>query len=237
MKLHLHNILFGYKEPLITHPLCVTFHSGTFNVLYGNNGCGKTTLIKTIARLLNPLGGKIYFEDVDAFKIDRVSFSCKIAFLFTSRPFLMNHTVYDLIALGRLPYTAWNGKLSSTDIDIILHYANILHLQDILKKSAHSISDGQLQKTLIARTLAQQTAIIVMDEPLSYLDYGSKKDILEILKSIAYEEKKTLILSSHDIHLSQLYADNVLLLHQKKWTFQPAQQIISDTLFQDFLNT
>lgn len=236
MSLQLQNLHFGFQHPLLDAPLNIQFHTSHLYVIFGNNGCGKTSFIKTIARLHQPLSGKILYEKKDILQIDEQPFAQTFAFLLTARPFLMHHTLFDIIALGRIPYAGWNGKLSSYDYEIILHYAQLFQIKTILEKPAHQVSDGQLQKALIAKTLAQQTPILILDEPLSYLDYGTKKYLLNILKTIAHTENKLIVLSSHDVTMSTEFADAILLIHQKKYLFDTVPNIQKHPLFHQFLN-
>ena len=236
MSLQCQDLYFGFQYPLLDTPLNVQFHTSNLYVIFGNNGCGKTSFIKTIARLYKALSGKILYEKIDIFQMNKQSFAKTLSFLLTTRPFLMHHTIFDIIALGRIPYSEWHGKLSSSDHEIILHYAQLFQIEPILEKPAHQVSDGQLQKALIAKTLAQQTPILILDEPLSYLDYGTKKYLLRVLKTIAHKENKLIVLSSHDVTMSTEFADAILLIHQKKYAFDTAQNIQQYPLFHQFLN-
>lgn len=234
MYLEFKHLNIGYKHPLTDFPIDIKITAPQLCVLFGNNGCGKTTLIKTIAKLIQPISGKIIFNEKDIFEINNTLFSKQFAFLFISPTFLMNHTVLDIIALGRIPYLEWTGKLTATDKKIIHQYAEILGIEDILLQPAHEISDGQFQKTLIAKILVQQTPVLILDEPLTHLDYGTKIHILNILKNIAQSEKKIILMSSHDIHLCKDMADSIFLIHQKKYLFESSQKILSESIFQNF---
>lgn len=236
MLLELENLMIGYHYPLLEIPVNLHFQPSEINLLIGNNGCGKTTLIKTIAKLHKPLNGNVKYNHQDIHKISDTDYPKYFSFLFTTKPFLMNHTVFDIIALGRIPYLEWNGKLSTTDIEIIHYYAELLNIQELLNKPADKISDGQLQKTLIGKTLSQQSPVIILDEPLAFLDYSSKKTILQTLRNIAINENKIILLSTHDIHLSINFADKILFIHQKQWLYETTDKIHSSILFNDFID-
>ncbi len=234
MSIFLENLLIGYHYSLLENPFSIHIQTSEMIVLYGNNGCGKTTLLKTIARLCKPLKGDIKYNHQSIFDISRQTFPKYFAFLFTTKPFLMNHTLFDIVALGCSPYLAWNGQLTQANKEIIHYYSKLLGIEDILFQQADTVSDGQLQKALIAKTLVQQTPVIILDEPLSYLDHSSKKIILKVLKNIAKQENKIILLSSHDIHLSQKVADKILLIHQKQWIYDSFEKVSSHQLFNDF---
>ncbi len=237
MALVFQNFLFGYQNALLNSPLNIVLNPSEFVFLFGNNGSGKTSFIKTIAHLISPLSGHITFQNQDILKWNEKKRAQHFAFLFTKRPFLMQHTVFDLMALGRTPYLNHKGELTLIDKEIIHRYALALNIQDILNTPAQKISDGQLQKVLISKTLAQQTPVIILDEPLSFLDYGTKKNVLETLKKIAVAERKIILMTSHDIHLCLPYADKVLLFHKKEWEYTSAQNTSNTNLFIDFLNS
>jgi len=231
------NFSFGYKYPLINKTINVDIPPSSLTVLFGNNGSGKTCLIKTLARLNKPLSGDVFYNQRPIQELDASYFSRHFAFLMTVRPFLMNHTIMDIIALGRIPYLRWDAQLNEEDIKVIEYYAHYFNLKDILSKPANEVSDGQLQKALIVRTLVQQTNVVILDEPLSFLDYGTKKLVIKKLKQIAREENKIVILSAHDIHLCLEYVDAVFLIHQKDWAYNDKDKITSSEVFENFLNT
>lgn len=236
MALIFNNIGFGYHQSLMKNGLNITISPGNFVLLLGNNGTGKTTLIKTIARLIPPLQGSIAYDSKNIFNISLHEFSKTISFLFTKKPFLMHHTVQDIVALGRMPYLPWHAQLTSHDKKIIYHYSEIMGITEILNMPANEISDGQLQKALIAKLLVQQTPVLILDEPLSYLDFKTKKQILIMLQKIAHHENKTVIVSSHDVQLSLEYADYILLLHNYQWVYQTKSKVFSEELFNQYFN-
>lgn len=236
MQLAFENLRIGYQDPLLETPFTLCLDPSTITLLIGNNGCGKTTLIKTIARLCPPLSGNINYNQQNIRHISDHDYPRYFSFLFTMRPFLMQHTIMDVIALGRSPYMKWNAKLSPADVEIIQHYAEILGIQHLLHQPADKVSDGQLQKALIAKTLVQQSPIIVLDEPLSFLDYSSKKIILQTLKDIASKERKMVVLSTHDIHLSMNYADKVIFMHQRQWIYNTTEDMLMNEVFRNFID-
>jgi len=230
------NFSFGYNYPLINRTINIDIQPSSLIALFGNNGCGKTCLIKTLARLNKPLSGDIFYNQQSILEWDTPYFSRHFAFLLTNRPFLMNHTIKDIIALGRIPYLRWDAQLNENDIKLIEYYADYFNFKEILNKPANEVSDGQLQKALIVRTLVQRTNVVILDEPLSFLDYGTKKLVIKKLQQIAREENKIIILSAHDVHLCLEYVDAVFLIHQKDWLYCDKNKITSSELFKDFLN-
>ncbi len=236
MTLCLQNLSVGYTAQPLSPPINLSIDEGQFIVLYGNNGCGKTTLIKTLSGLHNAISGNLILDTENLFLLSKTTLAKRISVLLTKRPFLMNHTVFDIIALGRIPYLNWKGDINESNKNIILKYAELMNVSDLLQKQAAEISDGQLQKVLIAKTLCQETPIIILDEPLIFLDYSAKKFLLQQLKSFSIKEKKIILISSHDVNMCNLYADSCLLMHQQKWTFISVAELQNNLLYQQFIN-
>jgi iron complex transport system ATP-binding protein len=167
--------------------------------LVGPNGKGKSTLLKTMAGLLPPMKGKIYFGDKPLPELHRSERARLISYVGTAHEVNRSLKVRDLVALGRYPYTDIFGKLSDDDADMV-HRAMVdtktLHLRDALMGE---ISDGECQRALIARSLAQNTPIILLDEPTAYLDIGNKFEMVELMRRLARTRNKTIIFSSHDL--------------------------------------
>lgn len=178
---------------------------GEFVVLIGANGTGKSTWLQS---LVHPAGTTNDFtiDSTKASSFSQLEIAKQIAFIDNRFSGLDNLTVNEYISLGRFPYTGISGRLSEEDKAIVKEVAQILKIEHLLEKSTTGLSDGERQKCGIAKALVQETPIILLDEPTSFLDYPSKQDLFHNLKEIVERQHKLVIVSTHDIDLSLEYA-------------------------------
>lgn len=202
------------KQTSVFKGLNASFQSGSLIGLIGDNGVGKSTLLKTLTGYLKPLHGSVLIQGEN---LESLSFGQKaslISIVTTEKIGGFNLTVYDVVALGRTPYLSMFGKLMPDDIAIIERSLERLGLASLKDTLMEELSDGQRQKVMIAKSLAQETPIILLDEPTAFLDYTSKHKLFEDLKVLSLEEKKLIIVSSHDIDLMQKYMTKALYLKE-----------------------
>jgi iron complex transport system ATP-binding protein len=181
-------------------------------VLLGRNGTGKSTLLRTLAGLLPPVSGELKLRDKDMRDYSLKEKSSLISFVSTEKPDIANMTVFNLVALGRYSYTNWLGSLSDNDKQIVCNAMKMAGISHLENENINEISDGELQRVMIARTLAQDTPIIILDEPVAFLDLPNKFEILLLLRNLAWNEKKTVILSAHDLDIAIRLADMLWIL-------------------------
>ena len=186
--------------------------TGELIILLGVNGIGKSTLLKTLCGLVAPLSGHIYYGQKDIFETAPNDRAKMISGVFTGRDFDPFISVKEFITLGRYPYTNWLGSLTDIDKEKIAQALHILGLAHLADKKVHQISDGERQKTLIAKALAQDTPVIIMDEPTAFLDYKNKAELLDTIRRLAAEQNKTVIISTHDISSSLPYSYTAFLI-------------------------
>lgn len=239
MVLQLLNTQIGYTTTVpddsssgsksLTFPIInSTLHEGEFVSLVGRNGCGKSTLLRTLAGMQPTLGGEItYFgKSLDAYSLRERARLLSIVTPATSPDPSM--TVFDLVALGRSPYTGFWGSLSSEDRSLIAESLETVGMSDYVNRLASKLSDGERQKVLIAKALAQQTPVILLDEPTSFLDYPSKISTMRILRDLAHNHHKTILLSTHDLEQATKFSDTIWLLDkQSGLTVGTPSQLIS----------
>ncbi len=207
------NLTIGYKntrggEPtIIQRNLSFSLHAGEMVCMLGPNGCGKSTLLRTLAGLQ---------DDVRCTKDNVRCTKDKIALVLTERLSMENTTVHDVVALGRYPYTSFLDGLSQEDEQII---TNSLEQVGIDAEAMHTFynahSDGEKQRILIAKALAQQTPIILLDEPTAHLDLPHRILILRLLRRLAHEQGKTILISTHELELALSLSDRILLMFPK----------------------
>lgn len=192
--------------------LAASLYSGELTCLIGANGCGKSTLLRTLTAFLSPLSGQIKIEGKKLADYTRDELSRQIGVVLTDKVEVRDLQVYDLVAMGRMPYTGFWGRLSRQDHLLVEEAIDLVGIRSLVHRSVHSLSDGEMQKTLIAKTLAQGTPFIFLDEPTAFLDYPSKVELFLLLRRLARERQKTIFLSTHDLDLVLQMADRLWLL-------------------------
>lgn len=201
---------------------------GELTCLVGRNGTGKSTFLRTIAGLQAPIGGRVEVtpprpsqgEGVGENSISIHSLSANerakmIGVVLTQKPDVQNMTVEEVVGLGRTPYTGFFGTLSKADRAIVAEAMEQVGIMPLAQRNIQMLSDGERQKVMIAKALAQQTPVILLDEPTAFLDYPSKVEMMKMLRQMAKEMDKTIVLSTHDIELAAKIATRFLLLSEK----------------------
>ncbi len=193
--------------------LSATAMAGTLTCLIGRNGSGKSTLLRTIARLQPRLAGSILIGTDDIQSMPRDVFARRLSIVLTKRPDAENLTVGELVALGRAPYTGFWGRLSNTDRQAVDRALRLTGIAGMTSRHISSLSDGECQKAMIAKSLAQDTPVILLDEPSAFLDYPGKVELVRLLARLAHDEGKTILLSTHDLDTALATADRLWLMH------------------------
>jgi len=217
MKLmHTQSLTIGYTEgrtnKVLQENINLSLASGEIISLMGQNGVGKTTFIKTLSGLHKGISGSVLHQDRLIDEFSKSALAKQISVVLTEKPFAAHLSVIELIALGRHPYSNWLGRLSTSDkqaIDVAMNQTNINYLA---RKKLYQLSDGQFQKVMIARALAQETDLIILDEPTAHLDLSNKIEIMLLLKSIAGNGKGVLI-ATHDLQVSLQLSDRLWLFN------------------------
>jgi iron complex transport system ATP-binding protein len=222
---------------IICKDITLQLERGKLITLVGANGIGKSTLLRTLTGIQKPLHGKVTLHGKEIQQYKANTLAQEMSLVLTEKLQTENISVYELIALGRQPYTNWLGKLTSQDeikIKEAIEQTQIAHLCD---KKVIEVSDGQLQKALIARALAQDTSIIVLDEPTTHLDLFHKVAVFKLLKKLSNETGKCIVLSTHDIDMAiQISDEMIVITEQNVVQDQPCNLIskgIFDTIFKD----
>lgn len=197
----------------------------------GVNGSGKSTLLKTLSNILPPLSGNILLNEASIDDIDQKQLSNLVSLVLTNESISKNMSILELVALGRHPYTNWLGTLSNSDKKQVLKAIEQVGMLDIKNKSCDSLSDGQFQKVLIARALAQNTPLIILDEPTSHLDMYHKAYVLQLLKSITKTSQKSIVFASHEINLALQLCDRIILINDAKVEVGTPSELISKGAF------
>lgn len=210
------SISIGYQNKkvstLVAKTVSIALKKGKLTALIGANGIGKSTLLKTITGIQKPLEGDVLLHDKNIATYSASDLSQEMSLVLTEKLPPSNLTVFELVALGRQPYTNWIGTLTEEDkiqVERALSLTQISHLAD---KKHYQISDGQLQKVLIARALAQDTPLIILDEPTTHLDLLHKVSLLKLLKKLTHETGKCILFSTHDIDMAIQLSDEMIIM-------------------------
>ena len=215
----LEDLSIGYQSNkqsrVVAEGINASLYDSELTCLIGANGVGKSTLLRTLSAFQPPLSGKIILQDKSLSDYSSHELAREIGVVLTTKPEVENLTIQEMVGLGRSPYTGFWGKLSTDDkkiVDEAIHQANIDHLRD---RMIQTLSDGERQKVMIAKALAQQTPVIFLDEPTAFLDFPSKVDTLQMLRRLAHELHKTIFLSTHDVELAFQLADKLWVMESK----------------------
>ena len=227
----------GYKDKAILPPINVSLKEGNLIALIGPNGAGKSTLFKTLTAHIKPIKGSI-----ELFGKELTDYSSKekarlIGLVLTERPDDMFLKVYDVVASGRCPYTDFFGKIGKEDENVIQESLDIVGINKLKDRYFNTLSDGEKQKVMIAKTLAQNTPIIFMDEPTAFIDYPSKIELFSLMKMLTKERNKTIIFSSHDLELLLRYTDDIWLISKGKQLISAKKDdLIGNEMLKEYFN-
>lgn len=200
----------GFREVAadINAELC----GGRLTSLIGSNGIGKSTLLRTLSAFQPPLAGDVLIQGKSLRRYTNKELSRLIGVVLTERPALQNMSVRELVGLGRSPYTGFWGKLTAADEEIVTEAINDVGIENLQHRMIQTLSDGERQKVMIAKALAQQTPVIFLDEPTAFLDYPSKVEVMQLLHRLTRQSGKTIFLSTHDIELALQLSDILWLM-------------------------
>ena len=210
--IHISDLAIGYKNQIVTQNINFQLGAGELNAIIGINGIGKSTLLRTLAGLQKKIKGNILLsgQDLESFSVK--SLAQDMSIVLAEPMATKNLTVKELIALGRQPHTNWLGTLTDSDKKHIANSLELFKLNNLSEKKCYELSDGQLQRVLLARTAAQDTPIILLDEPTTHLDLSHKIEILKLLKQLAHDHKKTIVFTTHELDLAIQLCDKILIL-------------------------
>ena len=206
----LQSLSIGYSHKVIAADINAQIKGGELTCLIGRNGTGKSTLMRTLAGFLKPLGGSALLDGRDVGRLSPAERSHLISVVLTDRVDIDGMRVKDLVSVGRQPYTGFFGKMSSDDEEVVNKAIADVGMTDFAGRQVNSLSDGERQKVMIAKALAQQTPVILLDEPTAFLDYPSKKEMFQMLSKLCHEQGKAALVSTHDLDIALPIADSVI---------------------------
>ncbi|MCQ2346421.1 MAG: ABC transporter ATP-binding protein [Paludibacteraceae bacterium] len=202
-----HNLSIGYATKQVQANLSFSLMEGEMVCMLGPNGCGKSTLLRTLAGLQPPLAGEYNLA-----RLTRQQLAQRLALVLTERVSLESVSVHDVVAMGRFPYTSFLGGLSAEDEAQIAQALQEVAMEKYRETAFNALSDGEKQRVLIAKALAQHTPIILLDEPTAHLDLPNRISVLQLLHRLAQDEHKTVLVSTHELDLALRISDRILLM-------------------------
>ena len=219
MVISLSQLSVGYTQ---SHPVIsdinLELRSGQLACLIGENGIGKSTLLKTLTGFLPKLKGSLLLGNRDIESFSQRELARQVSIVLTQKPDVQNLTIEEIIGLGRSPYTGFFGRLRAEDRKVVDDAIATMGIEKLRGRMIQTLSDGERQKVMIAKALAQETPIILLDEPTAFLDFPSKAETFQSLQRMAHERDKLILLSTHDLELAVRFADS--LLEVKKGALQ-----------------
>jgi iron complex transport system ATP-binding protein len=239
----LDNLTIGYrsalnKEIIIFGPVSAEITQAEMVGIIGRNGIGKSTLLRTIAGLQPQLHGKVLLDGIENNRIPVKELARLVSFVSTESIGVQHIRVNEVVALGRFPYTGWLGVLNTTDVSLVQHAAALAGVQPFMEKFMYELSDGERQKVMIARALAQDTPIIILDEPTAFLDIPARYDILRIMNDLTLNHGKTILFTTHDLSIALEAADKLWLLTEGNLCEGAPEDLLIDKVFHKlFLNS
>jgi iron complex transport system ATP-binding protein len=225
--IELRNIALGYdSQHLLLENVSTTFTCGTTTALIGRNGSGKSTLLRAIVGSEPLQKGSILLNDTDIQHIAPQQLAQLVAFVTTERIRIANLSCRDVVALGRAPYTNWIGRMQPEDEAIVMQSLEKVGMASYAFRTMDKMSDGECQRVMIARALAQQTPVILLDEPTSFLDMPNRYDLCRLLADLAHKDNKCIIFSTHELDIAQSLCDTIALIDSPTIHHLPTLEMI-----------
>lgn len=235
--IELHDITLGYGSRTLIEGVETRFERGSMIALLGRNGTGKSTLLRAIARLQEVMKGVIMVESKPLAELSQAELARLVSFVTTERIDVEALTAYDLVAIGRSPYTGWMGRLTDKDHEAIKRAMVIAGVQHMAERRVSTMSDGECQRVMIARALAQDTRVILLDEPTAFLDLPNRYELCMLLRRLAHDEGKCVIFSTHELDIALSLADSIALVDTPHLVHLPTDKMIKSQNIERLFDT
>lgn len=223
----LNDITLSFDSRKLIEHSSAHFECGSMTALLGRNGTGKSTLLRAIASLGEVQGGAIEIGGRKLSELSNADLARMVAFVNTERVSVEAMTAYDLVAVGRSPYTDWSGRLRSSDHEAIERSIRIAGVEHLADRYVDTLSDGECQRVMIAKALAQDTPAILLDEPTSYLDMPNRYELCTLLGRLAHDEGKCVLFSTHELDIALTLSDNIALVDTPQLLYMPTREMIA----------
>lgn len=221
----LRNITLAYGDRTLVENGSAEFAAGELTALVGRNGAGKSTLLRTVTAIEPPKSGEVLLDGKNAAAMPPEAIARTISFVGTEKVRIANLRCEDIVAIGRAPYTNWIGRMQAVDRRIVADALQAVGMEAFAERSIDTLSDGECQRIMIARALAQQTPTIVLDEPSAFLDIPTRFEICRLLQRLAHDEGKCILFSTHDLDAAMPVCDSVAVISDRTITKLPTDEI------------
>ena len=223
----LENLTIGYKSRILLKEVSASFAKATLTSLIGRNGAGKSTLLRAVAGLDRHYSGTILLDGRDMRALGPAAIARSLAFVSTQRTRIPSMRCVDAVAMGRAPYTNWIGRMRPEDEEIVMRSLADVGIEGFAMRTLDTMSDGECQRVMIARALAQDTPSILLDEPTSFLDMPGRYELVDLLRRLSHEQGKCIIFSTHELDIATEKCDAVAMIDTPRLIHLPAKDFVS----------
>lgn len=224
--IELKDFSIGYGSRKLLEHVNTSFSKGQLTALIGRNGSGKSTLLRAIAGLNSHYTGDILIDGKNIRTLSPDSLARSLAFVTTQRTRIPNLRCEDVVAIGRAPYTNWIGTMQTIDREIVMDAIRAVGMESYARRTINTLSDGECQRIMIARALAQDTPVILLDEPTSFLDMPNRYEIVSLLRHLAHDKGKCLLFSTHELDVALRMCDSIALVDNGNLHHLPVAEMI-----------
>ncbi|MDE6018250.1 MAG: ABC transporter ATP-binding protein [Muribaculaceae bacterium] len=229
------NLTIGFKNRTLLDNAEASFPQNTLTSLIGRNGTGKSTFLRAIAGLNSHYTGSILLDSQEVKAMSTTEMARRLAFVSTQRIHIPSMRCVDAVAMGRAPYTNWIGRMQKIDEEIVMRSLEDVGMKDFANRTLDTMSDGECQRVMIARALAQDTPVILLDEPTSFLDMPSRYDLVNLLSRLAHEQGKCIIFSTHELDIATKMCDTVAMIYTPTLIHLPASEFVNAPYLKEML--
>ncbi len=226
MTLSLRQLTLAYGSRTLLRDATADLPPGTLTALLGRNGAGKSTLLRTVAGLCAPASGGIVLCGRPLETLTPRQRAAAVSFVTTDKVRIARLSCEEVVALGRAPYTNWFGRMQPADRDAVCRALDAVGMSSFARKTMDAMSDGECQRILIARALAQDTPVILLDEPTAFLDLPNRYELCTLLQRLAREQKKCILFSTHDLEIALSLCDSIALLDPPRLHLLPTDEMV-----------
>lgn len=235
--IELRHISLGFDSRRLVTDASTRFGCGKITALLGRNGTGKSTLLRTIAALQRPIEGEVFVGGDNIAELGSQQLSRRLSFVNTERIDVEALRVFDVVAIGRSPYTDWIGRLSSDDEDVVRRSISLAGIDHLADRFVDTLSDGECQRVMIARALAQDTPAILLDEPTSFLDLPNRYELCRLLRELAHCQNKCIIFSTHELDIALSLSDSIALVDTPQLVHLDTEEMIKSGSIERLFNS